>query len=512
MRLSYLTILATVSLLPLAASAGQLDERLVTDLTARRERARTAADRERIDATIRDIRARPCDLNNASACQAVLDDPSFVNGVMNGSASQTMMNNCARHTFTNEMNPTPACGCLGNAFAFGQRKSRLSQRGYTMGFELSDARILEGQDALGARMAGGGRRMMDLPEFIERLLHDGNGNLPENFRSAIPRGAEVLEYDSQTVGNPSESGPRSFRRALFSIPGDKYDQWVQLTLPKRGSRNEKQNLIDFITIQKVDENGRRLEKPRIHFRQYWRSYDGSGRLNIVRRDQASSGHNSFDKCISCHPSGMRPLDPLPGSVGSEQYATMERYNKRMKDYGQIDWGETLLVPGQNEHASLGPALGERSGCTRCHNGQPPNGNNPDNRGALTLETTESHIQHKLIENPMMPPRAAMEDFWNKLNSIDSGLPLDEALHQRMEDVSESDGSNTYSTVIDVLEERRRLPASEVEDLRGQLADYQEEGRSLLQLLNRDRPNELRKWLTAARCVDTAAETSRGRSH
>jgi hypothetical protein len=466
-----------------------------------------------LNAQIQEVEANPCQLESVSHCTEHLEKavgrsvdpavttftpssgvPGDVFGAINGS--------CVRHILPSQFNKNPSCECLAN-YLVSQRRKRVRRN--TMGFNTEDSTYLRDSEEVEAKFAARGKPgMMTLPPLLKTLLEEGGGSFPADYRSRIPADWQVLEYSSRTVGNPVDGGnPRSYRRTLFKVPGADFDRWIQFTSnTASGDADERQNLIDYIAIQKTDaETGEELEDPRIHFNQYWRQFSGST-VNMTRRDHAGQ---SFDTCITCHPNGMREISPSPGSVGVDQRDTLKAFNQSMKDYGQIDWGPRFDVPSTDarHHSALGPPLGQSSGCIRCHNGLEPTEYEPNNRGALSAETSTGHVRHKLLGDLSMPPRPYLADFWAKVAMVDDNVNWGTEDYRRLQlelvEPNNSDEYRSYSRVLDRLKSQGRITAEEHSDLTQELADYKAEGAVINDLFSRESAREVDSWLTAVSC-------------
>jgi hypothetical protein len=420
--------------------------------------------------------------------------PSDVFGSLNGA--------CVRHILPSQFNSSPSCECLAN-YLVSERRKRV--RGNTMGFNERDDKVLKASDDIAKTFSDNGKPgMMTIPAEIQALLNEGGGNFPEGYRSRLPAGWQALEYSSRTVGNPVDAGnPRSYRRILFKIPGQDFDRWIQFTSSTAsGPASERQNLVDFIAVQKSDpESGAKLTEPRIHFNQFWRQYSGSS-VAVTRRDHAGQ---SFDACITCHPNGMREISPSPGSVGADQKPILDAFNATMRGYGKMDWGPSFDVPSTDphSHSALGPPIGASSGCIRCHNGLEPTPEQPENRGALTRETSTGHVRHKLLGDLSMPPRPYLADFWEKVALADSSVDWNTEDYRRLQlelvEPNNNDEYNSYRRVLNRLKNEGRITDAEHSELNQELADYKAEGEDILELFRGETEKEVDAWLSAMAC-------------
>jgi hypothetical protein len=220
--------------------------------------------------------------------------------------------------------------------------------------------------------------------------------LPVELLSAFPDRAQI-EATARTRGWPYLThdsclgGVRIF--LMVGDPDDRFDQWMLVGLDAESKRVISPAIVSFIGVQIKDDQGERLARVRLHFRDYWvDGADGSWKLTLP---ETLSG-----KCYACHGSGMRLLNPARGSVadsapvkGEEGYgqgdpvpdfglARLVSLNQRLTSYGLPDWNGTV------EPADHGPPLGRELGCTGCHDGA--------SRGVLTVSTSEGMLGQKIV--------------------------------------------------------------------------------------------------------------------
>jgi hypothetical protein len=173
----------------------------------------------------------------------------------------------------------------------------------------------------------------------------------------------------------------------------RFDQWMLFGLDEEGTLPTPA-IMSFIAVQKEDAHGRKLDRVRLHFRDYLVT-PTSGAPTLALPE------NFEGKCFACHGSGTRWLVPMHGSVaestpvkGEPDYgradvgadfgmARLDSLNQRLASYGLPDWNGTL------EPADHGPPLGRSLGCTSCHDGV--------NRGALTVSTSEGMLRQKVVD-------------------------------------------------------------------------------------------------------------------
>jgi hypothetical protein len=147
-----------------------------------------------------------------------------------------------------------------------------------------------------------------------------------------------------------------------------------------------QSILASITVEKTDENGTKLSKPRIHFVEYPFSEVPVKKLELSKA--------SISMCAACHPSGPRMMVPLPGEVLPSQWTWVDQMNTKIRAMGtNFDWNDGYHAP------SVGPLLGEKQGCTDCHDGI--------ERGVLNYVpyggASGASITYKLTSEWRMPP-------------------------------------------------------------------------------------------------------------
>lgn len=277
--------------------------------------------------------------------------------------------------------------CFVNLKNYSFRMTSSFNNNHRLGFNQTDSEYLSGR-----------MKYLALPSEFS----DG---LPENWQAlAAQKGWKVLSYRSRILPNPPHN---QYSRILFYIPLPEYDQWIQFTTPDVEDVEFKQStLIDMISVTKV-ENGMTLEKPQINFIQYERNR--SGKNPQVRA--------FFDRCIRCHPSGLRNINPMIGSLESnESLRTALEYNKIINDYGQISWGKSLFPE------KLSPPYGKIEGknsCFECHNNYQLN--DGTSKGMLTAFSERDQFAHKMLVELTMSPENKKDpeykDFFEVIKKI-----------------------------------------------------------------------------------------------
>ncbi len=276
---------------------------------------------------------------------------------------------------------------------------------YKLGFELSDDKYysnLKSQNQIDG---------LALPKAEEGInLLDG---IPENWReqiSASGNKVRALQYRSRTVANPGQVG--SYNRLLFLVEGEKYDKWIQFTLPEPTDftaigynpfgDTAPEQLIDMIAVDKTKTPNQ------IMFAQYWRNSEGKKpmpRLNAFSKHLLGvvpeGLQNQADACYICHANGMRALSPQPASVGVDQVKTLNAFNAKMVSYKRLDWINAITPE------AYGPAMGKNIGCTGCHNSSDKNLGASLARGSINSQFNNFHLSHKMMTDLSMPTSKMM---------------------------------------------------------------------------------------------------------
>jgi hypothetical protein len=331
------------------------------------------------------------------------------------------------------------------------------------------------------------KRSLALP----KELKDG---LPDNWREIVAKNNNwtAIEYRSRTVANPP--GPnRSNGRVLIQVDDPPYDRWIQFTTAQKctpddrinfnekgiyqravcdnkgvfriipsGNTNvnlsqteirnwptyeKKERLIDYISINKDEEPNK------IYFSQYWRDEDGK---NPIRRDKAH-GQGNFDRCYSCHPSGIRQLSPVPGSVKKDDLQSFKELKDKISSYENLDWGPAITPE------AYGPHLGKEQNCTSCHN------NRETGRGAINYMTSKNHIDHKINGDFSMNPvfRNKEQRFLDHMQGLSQFISEED--RQEVVDQIRLDGledsHEAYDTVLSYLEDNNIPLPFDISDYR-----------------------------------------------
>lgn len=198
-------------------------------------------------------------------------------------------------------------------------------------------------------------------------------------------------------------------RIFMTIPDPegRFDRWLLLNLEiertSKKLRVDVRKTLSFIGVQKTTADGTVLPRVRLHFRDYTiqKAPEGTIRLDL---DPTNS-----TKCYACHPSGMRALiarhtdslsaQPVNGDPGFGDkdhpvdpdfaFQRLNEFNTKLQSYGLNDWNGLLRI------TDFGPAVGQRQGCTGCHNGE--------FRGVLTQAISLDQIGEKVYYELSMPP-------------------------------------------------------------------------------------------------------------
>lgn len=274
---------------------------------------------------------------------------------------------------------------------------------FQLGLGAPDREI---HDATHARHGG---RMMKVPDSLIKASLD----FPkvDDFKKELARlGYRYLDFTSTSVPNP----PAGYARVLILVEGEDFDQWFQIatmdTVPRTLSRN-----VDLSVVEKRDEQGRKLSPTNFYMNGYSRFP-----LPTPRWEQEGLGStHGLNRCIMCHPSGLRGIYPRPGSVAPEEQATLKYIQKKLDSTTASAFG------GYYDPTQLGPPVGpvdpptrpalvarcaaglpeaskqrvaRAMNCSSCHDGQ--------DRGLLHAGTDWSTIQHKIVgatPEGIMPP-------------------------------------------------------------------------------------------------------------
>ena len=355
------------------------------------------------------------------------------------------------------------------------------------------------------------------PKDALKLPDELKNGLPDNWRELVSENEDWtgLEYSSRTVGNPPLPNT-SYNRVLIKVDEPPYDKWIQFTIPqkctpresiirnglacdKTGAMREvpsyfdssdfnedmnkypefvkQERLIDYIAVNTEES------PQKIYFNQLWRDKNGK---NPVRRDKAKQ---TFDRCYTCHPNGMRQLSPLPSSVSREDLPALEELQGKIDEYGQLDWGPAINPKG------YGPPMGREQGCTQCHNNQ--------DRGAINHMTEMGHIMHKVHGDFSMngAKRKKHRDFQRDM--MDIGLYISEEdrkqIHEKILEEENQGRSIAYETILDYIEDKKLSVPFDVKEYRAILNTLQKknENFSAYDLL-KDYDQEFREHLFA-RC-------------
>lgn len=226
-----------------------------------------------------------------------------------------------------------ASGCVDNLMGYLRHTCRDSA--FELGMSATDR---EYHDATHARFAG---RMMKAPDALIKASLDFPG--VSDFKKELARlGYKHFEFASTSVPNP----PNGFGRVLVLIEGDDFDQWYQIAAtlgpPRLLGRN-----VDLAVVQKKDEGGKPLTPHRFYM-------NGYSRLALPTPQWEQEGLGSprgLNRCIMCHPSGLRGIFPVPGSVPAEEEPTLREIQKKLDGSIAADFG------GYYDPRRLGPVMG-----------------------------------------------------------------------------------------------------------------------------------------------------------
>jgi hypothetical protein len=257
------------------------------------------------------------------------------------------------------------------------------------GFALDNAAYFAAQEAPGQP-----RGMMTPPPALVRAVPDAE----QVIRTARDNGWKYVVQASCLAG--------AVLVITIPDPGGRFDQWMMLGLeaysPGAARVADVRRALSLLTVQKTDAAGNALPRVRLHFRQYALARAESGGYEPALDAKGNS------KCYACHTSGVREIlprrtafldaRPVRGEPGAGDADAPDGFglvrlgelNAKLRGYGVPD--ESGLVAAR----SLGPALGKDVGCTGCHNGQ--------SRGILTVATSASQLDEKILRELAMPPQ------------------------------------------------------------------------------------------------------------
>lgn len=266
----------------------------------------------------------------------------------------------------------------------------------------------------------------------------GMMKIPDSIISALPDQKKVQEVARRNgwkylTHDSALQGVRTF--IFIQDPQQRFDQWMILNLRGPGEKNIAKGMpVSIVGVQKKTADGQNLSAVRLHFRDYAVDETDSG----VKLSVNMSGNG---KCYSCHASGMRQLIPRWTHVLEAQpvlgeplfnqpvpqdfaYKRLVEFNKIIRRYGPNDW-DGKIIP--SEH---GPMLGQKFGCVNCHNGE--------SRGVLTVSTSISQLDRKIVTELSMPPTHNLirdkerSEMNNPPLSQNEKNDLDVAVHQNKE--------------------------------------------------------------------------------
>ena len=438
------------------------------------------------------LQAAECQLKTAASCESYLNTQAEQFPNVDFRTVNSEIADCAGDA--DFENFCGSCVAKLERFSIEQLKySRSGDRAYGMGMRQTNADYLAAQEDEGKYPAG----MMKIPQELVAVEGDaltgavtdaGYWNFfSENFQGAAwsalkAQGWQQLVYYSRTVPNPPYN---SMRRLLIFIPGEGFDRWIQFTLPDvTRNREANEQLVDFIAVQKADNDGALLPTPQLHFRQYTRRYEND------RLSQLDLRADTGDKCYSCHPSGMRPLSPEIGSVMSaDQWQVMLSYNEKMESYGKAGWAGGLDI------ADHGPALGAEVGCPRCHGVD-------KERGPITWTLLNfgkvmgiNSTLHKVAQDLSMPPDMTTIAFKEAVKKL-STLPKTAGEWEQMftNITSNSDQDSRYAAGIDEALQRGLITAGQAESFKRHISEVTATGLKTYRILDAAAADETKAWL------------------
>ena len=108
--------------------------------------------------------------------------------------------------------------------------------------------------------------------------------------------------------------------------------------------------VDLGVVQKKDENGNKLERQSFYF-------NGYSRFPAPTMRWENEGLGSvlgLNRCVMCHPSGLRGIYPQAGSVAAEEQATLKYIQRKLDSTLAMDFvhvtdaARALLLCARNE--------------------------------------------------------------------------------------------------------------------------------------------------------------------
>lgn len=304
--------------------------------------------------------------------------------------------------------------------------------------------------------------------------------LPADFADGIPK-----EFIRETEKAPTGafhyvSAMNGSHRLLFRRDDDKYARFfVAIKTDDKDADLRKAHDMGMIAIDK------RTRPPKIHFYEYTYK-DGSYTLNPL-----------MGNCVGCHTSGLLTITPHAGGVNEKELKAVDAMNAGIRELMKngVDWDGTYRPD------LAGPVLGEKQGCTSCHDGK--------DRPPITLFTNRTILQAKLFHLRGMPPSKEGKELAERLRDT-AKLPL--AARSRIleaylgnnfpnPDYNPNHSSGRYVPQVALQElfaagllsekDRDRLTAvaKRIFDENGKLVDE----------MTKDEPGVVRAWLTAVPC-------------
>jgi hypothetical protein len=255
-----------------------------------------------------------------------------------------------------------------------------------------------------------GGKMFKVPDALIKASLDFPRSA--DFKKELARlGYKFVEFQSTSVTN----FPHGFGRVLVLIEGEDYDQWYQIATadsrPTLLGRN-----VDMAVVEKRDEKTHGPLSPQ-NF--YMNGYSRFVSPTLRWEQEGLGAPNPLNRCIMCHPSGLRGIFPVPGTVAKEEQETLRYVQKK------IDATWTNAFGGFYENEKLGPPMGpvdppgrpalvakcafnvppsshkkvaRAMNCVSCHDGH--------YRGFINGGTDLGTINHKIVadvDEGRMPP-------------------------------------------------------------------------------------------------------------
>lgn len=237
------------------------------------------------------------------------------------------------------------------------------------------------------------------------------------------------------------------------------------------------NFAALVTLETKDAEGKALIPPKIYFVEY--HYKDEGGTRYVHAQDGG-----ISRCYSCHPSGLRKLAPTPGDVLPSQWKDVAMFNKTVDALGTyVDWH------GAYKPLLFGPQLGEKHGCTGCHDGI----QRGDLNSAIQNQAfTSSQIAYKVAHELAMPGHPArIQPLFDKIARME-GLSDDEV--QEFRKIRGSDKALRYELAAKFMHEKQKLSAEDLAVFEEYIKTLIPKNTAIVKEIFTTYQNDLKKWL------------------